>query len=186
MKRQNLDEGGQIRSDAELLTGDGHGEISADRRPQLETNRIGGGAIKGTNPKLVLEPAKEQFDLPTIPIQSGDGASTERPLIGPEGEAACVINVVNTDATQQSRPMLWSVAAVESNRLVSAQVGGSVNSARCDDVTTNVGAIPNHKECARIGDASQAPEIDIATVHKIECPGFKRELIEPTNIAVSR
>jgi hypothetical protein len=72
MKRQDLDKGRQICSDAELLAGDRHGEISAKRSPQLEPDGVGCRTIKYPDPQAVLEPAKEQFDLPAVTIQLGD------------------------------------------------------------------------------------------------------------------
>ena len=66
MKRQDLDKGRQICSDAELLAGDRHGEIGAKRSPQLESNGVGCRAIKYSDTQAVLEPAKEQFDLSAV------------------------------------------------------------------------------------------------------------------------
>ena len=114
----------------------------------MESNGIGGRAVKSTNPRLVLWPAKEEFELPAVLAQSGDGAGTAGPLISPECETAREIKVVETDATQESRLMVRSVAAVESNRLVGTQVDGSVNRLRSHNVVTKVVAIPNHEECA--------------------------------------
>ena len=70
MKRQDLDKGRQICSDAELLAGDRHGEISAKRSPQLEPDGVGCRTIKYPDPQAVLEPAKEQFDLPAVTSQT--------------------------------------------------------------------------------------------------------------------
>ena len=80
MKRQDLNKGGQICSDAELLAGDRHSEISAKRSPQLEADGVGCSAIKYPDTQAVLEPAKEQFDVPALAIQLGYGCGADRPL----------------------------------------------------------------------------------------------------------
>ena len=185
MKRQDLDEGRQICSDAELLASDRHGQVGAKRSPQLESDRVGCSAVKDTNTQAVFEPAKEQFDLPTPTIKLGDDGRADFPLIGPEGQAAGMLKVVEADATQPSGPMLGRIGAVESDGLVGAQVGGAVNRAGCDDVVTHVGTISDDKECAGLGDASQATEVDITAVHDVECAGLDGQLVEPADIAVS-
>lgn len=85
MKRQDLEKGRQICSDAELLAGDRHGEVSAKRSPHLETDGVGCSAVKDTDTQAVFEPAKEQFDLPAVSIKLGYDGGADLPLIGPEG-----------------------------------------------------------------------------------------------------
>jgi len=91
MKRKDLDEGRQICSDAELLASDRHGEVNAKRSPQLEADGVGCSAVKDTDAQAVFEPAKEQFDLPAMPIKLGYDCGADFPLIGPEGQAAGVL-----------------------------------------------------------------------------------------------
>ena len=186
MKRQDLDKGRQICSDAELLAGDRHGEISAKRSPQLESDCVGCRAIKYPNPQAVFEPAKEQFDLPAVTIQLGDDSGVDCPLIGPKSQTAGVLKIVEADAAQKSGPVLGCVSAVESDRLVGAQVGGAVNPAGSGDIVTHVGTISDDKEGPGLGDASQATKVDVAAVHDVKGTGLDRQLIEPADIAESR
>lgn len=129
MKRQDLNKSRQICSDTELLASDGHGQVGANRSPQLEADRVGCSAIKAANTQSVLEPPKKQFDLPTVTIKLGDNVSADVPLIGPEGEAAGVLKIVEADAAQQAGPVLWGIGAIEPYGLVAAQVGGAVKPA---------------------------------------------------------
>lgn len=151
MKRQDLDKGRQICSDAELLASDGHGQVGADRGPQLEADRVGYSAVKDTDTHAVFEPAKEQLDLPAVTIKLGYDGGADFPLIGPECEAAGVLEVVGADATQKSGPVFGCIGAVEFDGLVGAQVGGAVNRAGCDHVVTHAGTIPDDKEGTGFG-----------------------------------
>ena len=186
MKRQDLDKGRQICSDAELLAGDRHGEISAKRSPQLEPDGVGCRTIKYPDPQAVLEPAKEQFDLPAVMIQLGDDSGVARPLIGPKSQTAGVLKIVEADAAQKSGPVLGGFSAVESDGLVGAQVGGAVNPAGSGDIVTHIGTISDDKEGPGLGDASQATKVDVAAVHDVKGTGLDGQLIEPADIAESR
>jgi hypothetical protein len=96
IKRQDLDKGRQICSDAELLAGDRHGEVSAKRSSQLEPDGVGCSAVKDSDTQAVFEPAIEQFDLPAVPIQFGDDGGAGLPLIGPECQLAPFQAVTST------------------------------------------------------------------------------------------
>lgn len=114
MKRQDLYKGCQICSDSELFASDSHGEVSAKRSPQLEADGVGCSAVKDSDTQSVFEPAKEQFDLPAVSIKLGYDGGADLQLIGPEGQTAGVLEVVNADATQKTGPMLRSSGAVKS------------------------------------------------------------------------
>lgn len=112
MKRQDLDKGRQICSDAELLAGDRHGEVRAKRSLQLEPDGVGCSAVKDSDTQAVFEPAKERFDLPAVPIQFGDDGGAGLRLHVLECQAAGVLKVIEADAAQKSGPVFGGIGSV--------------------------------------------------------------------------
>ena len=66
VKRENLDEGRQICSDAQLFAGSCHSEVYADGGPELQAHRVLAGPIECLDTQAMFEPAEEQLDLPTL------------------------------------------------------------------------------------------------------------------------
>lgn len=64
------------------LFGDGDQDVGAERRPDLDTNSVGGSAEEPTQSEMLLEPAKECFDRPALFINLGDHVGLQSKLIG--------------------------------------------------------------------------------------------------------
>ena len=71
VQRKNLDESCQICINAELLSGDGHGQIDGNRGPKLEADQGLGGAVKSLHTKSGLKPPEKQLDLLTLLSRAG-------------------------------------------------------------------------------------------------------------------
>ncbi len=58
---------------------DQHGDQG---RPDLHFHRVGAGAHQGLDREILLEGLEEQFDLPAVFVDLGNGGGPERELIG--------------------------------------------------------------------------------------------------------
>jgi hypothetical protein len=54
-----------------LLFHDGNQHVHRDRDPDLRFDRVFGGAVKGFDSEILLDPFEEQLDLPSAAIQLG-------------------------------------------------------------------------------------------------------------------
>ena len=56
-----------------FLFHDGHQDIDAERNPDLGFYGVIAGAVKRFDPQVLFDPAEEQFDLPALGVERGDG-----------------------------------------------------------------------------------------------------------------
>src|SRR5665213_4173338 len=157
VKRKDLDKGGEVGSDSELLASDCDREVGADRGPELDANCVGRGAVKGADPQTLFDPAEEQLDLPTLAIELRDRGCGKHPLVGPECQAPRFLRIEDTDTPHQVRPVARNVSAVETNRLIGTKVRCAIDRARDGHVIPDIRSLPNDEKRSRIGDTAQAP-----------------------------
>ena len=138
----------------EGLFQDGDEQVSAERSPNLDTHSVLGGADKGTNPEMSLDPFEKQFDPPAGAVNLANLNGGQAKVIGEENERARMLGVVITDATQGLGIALLGIKAAESNRLIAPQTAGSIDRTAFDHVKLHVGFAADHKKSARLSEAS--------------------------------
>jgi hypothetical protein len=168
---------------AAALAGDRGAQVGDDRGPRLHPDR-GRGAVEGEQAQVLFDPAKEQLDLPALPIELGDDAGRQLPLIGPESEMSAVFHVEEADATHRLGPMLARVLATKADGLVAAQRSGTVDRARLRDITADVVAFAHHEEGAALVQATQAAQVDVATIHDVEGARLNGQRVELGHVAM--
>ena len=82
------------------LPNDRDQDVNADRDPDLRLHRVGAVAIKAFDPQVLFDPFEEQFDLPTTPIQVGDGQGGQFEIVGQEHESSRANDIVKRDASE--------------------------------------------------------------------------------------
>jgi hypothetical protein len=113
-----IDPGEQIAVDEQLLAQQG-GEIGQapaeagaqlqvleqeqcdERGPDLNLQSVGAGADEGFDAEVLLERFEEQFDLPALAIDGGNGGSGKAAVIGEEDEGAALRFIPDLDAAQE-------------------------------------------------------------------------------------
>lgn len=85
----------------QLLFDDGHQHVNREGDPHLRLHGVGGGAIESLDVQVLFDPAKEQFDLSTRPIQLGDGQWEKEKIVGREGQPGFLLGVEVHDAAQR-------------------------------------------------------------------------------------
>ncbi len=155
MKSEDLHEGDEICSDAELLAGRREGDVHADGCPELKAHGIVAGAIESLYTQSVLEPAEEELDLPALTIGLRDDRRWRAPEIAPEGKATGVLEVVESDAAQIAWPVFRSVGPVETSDLVRAKRGTGIHWTRGPHVEANVRPDGDDEEGTVVGEVAQ-------------------------------
>jgi len=149
----------------------------------LQAHRVLAGAIKGLYPQAVLEPAKEQLDLPALAVGVGDDYRRYIPEIGPQDQPTGVRGIVEGDAPQITGPILRHIRAVESHNLVGAKQPATIDGAGDSHVKANVGPGADDKKRTLIGKAAQPAKINISTIHDIDRPRLDRQMIQTADVA---
>ena len=93
-----------------------------------------------------------------------------------------MLGVVITDAMQGLGIALFGIKAAESNRLIAPQTAGRVDRTAFDHVKFQVVFAADHKESARLGEASQPSEIQITSAHHVHCSGLERQLVQDVDL----
>jgi len=99
-------------------------------RPTLASSRRSRRCRRSLDAQVLFDPAKEQFDLPTYPIELGDGQGKQGKIVGQEGQPQVLLGIVVGDAAQQIGIALRRADAGEANALVAAHAAGTIDRAR--------------------------------------------------------
>ena len=168
----------------EALFEDGHQRIDAHGHPQLCAHRAGAGAVKDLDPQMLLEPAKEQLDLPALLVEPCHRQGWQPEVIGQEHQGALVFGVVNPDAAQFVRIGLGRPELLQADNVIAAQAGGAVH---------RVGVLPagpqgffggHHQPGARLLDGIEPPPVQVTPIHQIERARLPDQLIEPDHLRI--
>ena len=100
------------------LANNSHQHINGDGDPDLRFDRILGGAIKGLDSKMLLDPFEEQFDLPSGLVQQCDGQSRFAEVVCQKYEFLARRRIGVPDATQGVGVAMMRVKAFQNNRLI--------------------------------------------------------------------
>ena len=94
---------------------DQHGDQG---RPDLHFHRVGAGAHQGLDREILLEGLEEQFDLPAVFVDLGNGGGPERELIGQKDQDLFCLGAPALHPTQEHRALLLRLRAGETDRVV--------------------------------------------------------------------
>ena len=84
----------------QFLLDDGHEDVDRHGDPDLGFDGVLGGAVKGLDTQVLLDPFEEQFDSPPAFVESADGLSRQGELIAEEDELFAGLRVMESDTAQ--------------------------------------------------------------------------------------
>ena len=125
--------------------------IDGDGDPDLEFNRIDRSTTKALDLQIELNPFEENFDLPAVLVQLGNGQGQQNEVVGKECQMAILFFVVEADPTQAVR-----VEPAEPQILLS----------------------PDDKEGGPLMQPEEAFGIEVRPVQHIDGAGFDRDLVQ--------
>lgn len=108
----------------QLFFDNGHQHVHRHGHPSLRLHGALGSAVESLDAQVLFDPAKEQFHLPAGPIQSGDGQSGEKKIVGEESEPHIFLGAEMTDAPQGGGIAFGGTDSGQQNGLVAAQPRG--------------------------------------------------------------
>jgi len=121
------------------LLGAGDQEIGGQRGPYLDPHTVGRRAEESAQPQVLFDPAEEQLDGPTTPVDQRDDHRIQSELVGEEDQPQARLGIDVTDPAQQVRIACATFRRVEPDGLVAAKTGGLVHGPTGDNVVEGVG-----------------------------------------------
>lgn len=106
------------------LFDDGNEHIHRDGDPDLGFHRIFGSAVEGFDPQMLFDPLEEDFDLPAAFVELRNGGGRQGEMVGQKDESFVLAGIVEADAPELLRIILFCVEAVKGNDLVALKACG--------------------------------------------------------------
>ena len=179
---QNLQDFVQRMFHIQLLANDRHEYVNADCNPDLGLHRVPRSPVKRLDPQMLLDPAKEQLDLPTTSVNVRNCQCGQVEVVAQEHQPSARLGIAVDHATQGIGVELRCLGAAEDDRLIAEQSRRLVHMARRASAEGEVAFGPGHEECQAQLQAMESTEIEIRSVHHIEGTGFDRQDVEDGDI----
>ena len=161
---------------------DGHQNTDGDGYPYLGLDGVLGGAEERLDPEVLLYPLEEQFNLPTAPVEFGDGGRRQREVVCQEDQCPAGSGVVVFDASQLVRIAPGGLGAGEQDGLVAAEPRALVHRARVRPAEAQVGLGSDDEEGGAGGQRMQPAVVQATAVHDVEGAGLGCELVEHVDV----
>jgi hypothetical protein len=104
-------------------------QVGADRRPDLDPNRVVGVTDKAADPQVLLDPAKEQFDLPPRLLNFGDFEGGQGEVVRQKDQGGFTFGIEKSDTPKHGRIILLGKGSTKPNGLIASQSCVSVDGA---------------------------------------------------------
>ena len=166
----------------QLLTNDRHEDVNADRNPDLGLHRVRRRPIKRLDPQMLLDPAKEQFDLPTTSVNVRNCQCGQVEVVAQEHQPSARLGIAEDHSTQGIGVEFRCLGTAENDRLIAAHSGRLVHTSGRSPAEVEVAFGTSHEECETQLQAMEATKVEIRSVHHIEGTGFDRQDVEAGDI----
>src|SRR6266508_506914 len=159
-----------------------HQYVHGDGNPNLGSDRIFRGAVKGFDPQMLLDPPKEKFHLPATPIELSNRESGQEKIVGEKDQPLFARNIVVTHSAKAFGIAAFGYGIVERDDLIALQAGLFVHrlGVQAPAVEAFFGA--GHEESSTLMHAVQSSKIEIATIHQVNGSGLPNQLIEDVDL----
>src|SRR5687767_6231132 len=157
---------------------DSNQHVDRDGAPDLGSDCIFRCSIEGLDAKMLFDPTKEEFHLPTTPIELSNGQSRQEKIVGEKHQTLLACTIVVADPAKPLGITPLGNRIVEHDNLIALQAGLFVHGLGVYPATVESLFGPSHKESSRLMHAVESSEIEIGTVHQVNGAGFPDQLIE--------
>ena len=143
------------------LLGAGDQEIGGQRGPYLDPHTVGRRAEESAQPQVLFDPAEEQLDGPTTPVDQRDDQGVQVELVGEKDQPQSRLGIDEADPAQQVWIACVALRRVEPDGLVAAQTGGLVHGPTGSNVVAGVGFQACDEEDPSEVQAVQSEEVAV-------------------------
>ena len=160
----------------------GDHQINANRDPDLRSHSVLAGAKECFDAQVLLDPFKEEFDLPSTFVDRSDAKSGEIKVIGQEYETLPRFSIKIADASQSLRVVTFTFISPHPNALIATQPGRFIDWARLHDIEPSIALGSDNKIRLRRLNPEQSGEVEISAVEDIDASRFEADLIHEVDI----
>jgi len=178
----NLQDFAETALQSEFFLDDRYQYVNADGDPDLGFDRVLGCTEESLDAKVLLDPFEEEFHLPAAFVKLRDGQGWKGEVVGEKNESFSGLRIEITDASKRSRIVQGGLGSSELDGLVASQARGLLDWKIGTTAEVQIPLGTDNKESEAEGEAIQATEVDIATVHDIKGTGFWDQLVEDVDI----
>ena len=164
------------------LFDDGNEHVHGDGDPDLSFDRILGSAIEGFDPQMLFDPLEEDFDLPPAFVEFRNGGGRQGEMVGKKDESFVLAGIVEADAPELLRIILFCVEAVQGNDLVALKARGFVDRLGIEPFELEVLFGPDHEEGRRTMDPVKTGKVRITPIEDIDGACFDRKIVEDIDL----
>lgn len=164
------------------LFDDGNEHIHGDGDPDLSFDRIFGSAVEGFDPQMLFDPLEEDFDLPAAFVEFRNGGGRQSEIVGQKDESFVLAGIVEADAPELLRIILFCVEAMQGNDLVALKAGGFVDRLGIEPFALEVLFGPDHEEGRRTMDPVKTGKVRVAPIEDIDGACFDRKIVEDVDL----
>lgn len=179
---QNLQNPAEIFVDSMNLIETGNHEVDADSDPDLGLHGVLGCAIKGLDPEVLLDPFKEQLDMPTTLVDAGNGYCGQPEMVGNEDQTLACFWIDEADSSEFPGVIPFALGGLQADTLVATQATGFVNRAGFADVEGHVALGPRYEECSSSMNMIEPCKIDVSTIHDIDASRFENDSVKNVHV----
>ncbi len=163
---------------SETFFGNSDQHISADRDPDLRLDRVLARTKKRLDPQMLLDPFKEQFDLPSLVVQVCDQFGLERKVVGQKHNTFARL-VLDHHAAQRDGIVLAGIENRQHTRLVEHEIRvGAIHRMRIAAFELGVGLGARYKKSMRLMNRKQSLEIQITPIEQVISTGFDVQVVQ--------
>jgi hypothetical protein len=179
---QNLQKSVKRDLERQALLDDRGEDVDRDGDPDLSLNGVLRSPIERLDPKVLLDPSEEQFDLPAEFIKQSDGQCGQSEVVRQERQVAIVVPVVVPYAAESFRESFVGIEAGQDDRLIATQVHGLIHRTREESMTSQVRLGSNDKERLALMKSKETSEIEITAVEDVKAAGLRNEIVQNPHI----
>ena len=140
------------------------------------------GPEERLDPKMLLDPPKEQFHLPPLFVKQGDALRGKGEIVGQENQVLFVLEVEEPDPAEFVGVMLNHVDSRQGDGLVGTHAGRLVDGFGIHATIPQVLFGPGDEEGQAKGKSMEPFEVEIPSIHHVIRPGFGNQLVEDMHV----
>lgn len=127
---------------------------------------------------MLLDPFEEEFDLPAMTVQFGNGACRQREVVGRKHQASVGILIEEAYTPELLRIFLAGIEVPGGDDLVALKSRDFVYWLRVQASESEIVLGHDDEEGSCLVDCMKPGEVGISPIHEVDGSGFDLELIE--------
>ena len=185
MNAQKLQSSVQGSGQTQLLVEDGDHQVNGDGNSDLGLHRVGTRAVVVLDSEVAFDPAEEQLDAPSQPVNQGHRQRRDFEMVGQKNQIPFRLGVEVMDPSQKGWEGCARFGQSGFSNLVAAHVRQGIYRQRSLAGEAQVVFGPRDEERAGPGDPVQPSEIQVAAIQHIEGTRLEGEFVEPANVVLA-